>query len=88
MVCQSGTFSFSFFDQEEYIKELKVCPLPKISNIYIFLKNVKNNATLALRYQKVNHGVNHQMAKKINRQPSNEQANISRQMSLISLIKS
>ena len=49
--------------------------------------NINNNAILALRYQKVNHGVNHQMAKKINRQPSNEQANISRQMSLISLIK-
>ena len=75
---QSGTGSFSLFDQEEYIKQLKVCQPLKMCNIVFFFvkkkQNNNNNAILALRYQKVNHGVNHQMAKKINRQPSNEQA--------------
>ena len=41
----------------------------------------KSNAIFALRYQRVSIG------QKINRQPSNEQANISRQMSQISLLK-
>ena len=41
-------------------------------DIVFVLKNVKNNVILALRYKKVNHGVEHQMAKKltVNRQKS------------------
>ena len=61
----------------EYIKRLKIYPLLKMCNIYIVVVVVvvvffKHPAILALRYQKVNHRVNHYNAKEltVNRQMS------------------
>ena len=67
-MCQSGTGSFSIFDQEdkknkprEYIKQLKVYPLLKMFNIDVLKKRM-----LSLLYatRELN-GVNDQVAKKL-----------------------